>query len=85
MADDLKTPNHISSHRILRRGRAYEETDSDGRKREGLVFLAACSDLERQFEFVQQTWIGDPSFHGLTRESDPVVDTNGQASGPVPA
>ncbi|MFM8376618.1 MAG: Dyp-type peroxidase, partial [Phenylobacterium sp.] len=78
MADDLKTPNHISSHRILRRGRAYEETDPDGRRREGLVFLAACSDLERQFEFVQQSWIGDPSFHGLTGESDPVVDTNGR-------
>ena len=78
MADDLKTPNHISSHRILRRGRAYLETDETGKQTEGLIFLAACSDLERQFEFVQQSWIGDPSFHGLTGESDPVVDSDGK-------
>ena len=77
MADDLKTPNHISSHRILRRGRAYLETDETGKQTEGLIFLAACSDLERQFEFVQQTWVGDPSFHGLTGESDPVIDSDG--------
>ena len=79
IADDLKTPNHISSHRILRRGRAYAEPGAKGESpTEGLIFLAACSDLERQFEFVQQTWIGDPSFHGLTGESDPLVDTDGQ-------
>ena len=79
MSDDLKTPNHISSHRILRRGRAYAEPGAKGAKpTEGLVFLAACADLERQFEFVQQTWIGDPSFHGLSGESDPVVDTDGK-------
>ena len=79
IADDLKTPNHISSHRILRRGRAYAEPGTKGASpTEGLIFLAACSDLERQFEFVQQTWIGDPSFHGLTGESDPVIDTDGQ-------
>lgn len=77
MADDLKTPNHISSHRILRRGRAYLETEAEGKQSEGLIFLAACADLERQFEFVQQTWIGDPSFHGLTGESDPAVDSDG--------
>jgi Dyp-type peroxidase family len=77
MADDLKTPNHISSHRILRRGRAYLETEGEGKQSEGLIFLAACADLERQFEFVQQTWIGDPSFHGLTGESDPVADSDG--------
>ena len=78
IADDLKTPNHISSHRILRRGRAYLETDKAGNRTEGLVFIAACADLERQFEFVQQTWIGDPSFHGLSGESDPVADNDGQ-------
>ena len=78
IADDLKTPNHISSHRILRRGRAYAEPGAKGESpTEGLIFLAACSDLERQFEFVQQTWIGDPSFHGLTGESDPLVDNDG--------
>lgn len=79
ISDLPNAPNHISSHRILRRGRAYQETDPKGVKREGLVFLAACADLERQFEMVQQSWLGDPSFHGLTGEADPVVDSDGQA------
>ena len=35
----------------------------------------AGSALERQFEFVQQTWISAPLFHGLMREKDPVIGT----------
>ena len=31
------------------------------------------ADLERQFEFVQQTWLQAPSFHGLMDENDPIV------------
>lgn len=78
MSDNLQAPNHVSSHRILRRGRAYHEPAAGGAAPvEGLIFLAACSDLERQFEFVQQSWIGEPSFHGLTGEADPAVDTDG--------
>ena len=30
-------------------------------------------DIERQFEFVQQTWLMSPSFHGLSCEKDPVL------------
>ena len=78
ISDDLRALNHVSSHRILRRGRAYLETDKAGNRTEGLVFIAACADLERQFEFIQQTWIGDPSFHGLSGESDPVADNDGK-------
>jgi deferrochelatase/peroxidase EfeB len=43
------------------------------RVEKGLLFVALCADLERQFEFVQQTWLGSPSFHGLTNEPDPVA------------
>jgi Dyp-type peroxidase family len=78
ISDQPKDGSHVSSHRILRRGRAYRDTDGKGNQSEGLIFLAACADLERQFEFVQQTWIGDPSFHGLTGESDPAVDSDGR-------
>jgi Dyp-type peroxidase family len=77
ISDDPRAANHVSSHRILRRGRPYEEIDKQGKRTEGLIFLAACSDLERQFELVQQSWVGNPSFHGLTDESDPVVDSDG--------
>lgn len=31
------------------------------------------TDIERQFEFIQQTWLQAPSFHGLMAERDPVV------------
>jgi Dyp-type peroxidase family len=79
MSDNLKAPNHVSSHRILRRGRAYlEPAPADAKPTEGLIFLAACTDLERQFEFIQQSWLGEPSFHGLTGEADPAVDSDGK-------
>lgn len=61
-------------HRILRRGRNYDykPKDEDTRRR-GLLFAALCSDLERQFEFIQHTWINASSFHGLTEEADPLL------------
>ncbi|MDQ1729660.1 MAG: hypothetical protein QOD33_1785, partial [Pyrinomonadaceae bacterium] len=31
------------------------------------------SDIERQFEFVQQTWCNNPVFGGLNGEVDPLV------------
>ena len=67
-------------HRLLRRGRSYTRPGPDGEK--GLLFVALCGDLERQFEFVQQTWANSPSFHGLTEEPDPIVGSGqGQKTG----
>jgi len=64
----------VGRHRILRRGRPYQRTtNGDGPDEKGLLFLALCGDLERQFEFVQQTWINSPYFHGLKDEPDPIV------------
>jgi deferrochelatase/peroxidase EfeB len=57
-------------HRILRVGRRYKEPKGD---RPGLFFMCLNADLERQFEFVQQTWLQAPSFHGLMDERDPIV------------
>ena len=37
----------------------------------GMLFVGVCADLERQFEFLQQSWVGSPSFHGLVNEPDP--------------
>ena len=56
-------------HRLLRRGRSYDRGDDD----KGLLFVALCADLERQFEFVQQTWVNSPTFHVLTNEPDPIL------------
>jgi len=57
--------------RLLRRGRSYGVgTDSS---KLGLHFICLCGDLERQFEFVQQTWINNPAFAGLQGEADPLT------------
>ncbi len=65
-------------HRILRVGRTYKvapkrgEKDLNGREK-GLLFMCLNADLERQFEFVQQTWVSSRLFHGLDGEKDPLV------------
>jgi deferrochelatase/peroxidase EfeB len=56
-------------HRILRMGRLYSGEHPDT----GLFFMCLNSDLERQFEFVQQTWVEGSAFHGLTSERDPLL------------
>jgi Dyp-type peroxidase family len=46
--------------RILRRGLPYGDSTSDGvtdSDEHGIVMLAVCASLVRQFEFVQQQWI----------------------------
>lgn len=62
----------VNRHRILRRGRfyGYGDRDQDGT---GLLFVCANADIERQFEFIQQTWSMAPQFHGLENEVDPVL------------
>ena len=37
------------------------------------MFLCLNSDIERQFEFVQQTWVNNPVFGGLNGEVDPLI------------
>ncbi len=64
-------------HRLLRRGRSYGDRLADvfvedGIPR-GLHFICLNADIERQFEFVQQTWIDNGVFGGLFRESDPLM------------
>ena len=59
-------------HRLIRRGRNYAE---DGEQ--GLHFLCLNASLTRQYEFVQHTWINDPSFHGLVGSVDPLVGPRG--------
>jgi len=39
----------------------------------GLLFAALCADLNRQFEFVQQTWLNNPKFLDLRDEADPIA------------
>jgi len=57
-------------HRFHRVGCRYRQPAG---KPPGLFFMCLDADLERQFEFVQQTWLQSPSFHGLMDERDPVI------------
>ncbi len=71
----LKAANN---HRILRRGRKYGRSDvPDAPDRPGLLFMCLNTDIERQFEFVQQTWMLNPSFAALFDERDPLLGPRG--------
>jgi cytochrome P450/deferrochelatase/peroxidase EfeB len=56
---------------------AVERTDKNPK---GLLFMCINADIERQFEFLQQTWINSSHFHGLKDEPDPLVGTSGLSS-----
>jgi Dyp-type peroxidase family len=68
--DAIKLANQ---HRILRRGRPYLGA---GGEPEGLFFMCLNTNFDRQFEFIQQTWINNPKFSGLTDEVDPIVGSS---------
>lgn len=72
-------------HRIIRRGRAYgrplaasmdpdelASTPDDGAER-GLHFICVNTNLRRQFEFIQHTWVNNPKFSGLYDDADPLI------------
>jgi deferrochelatase/peroxidase EfeB len=65
-------------HRIIRVGRFYQPEPG---QRRGLFFMCLNGDIERQFEFVQQTWVDGPSFHGLSDERDPLTSGRNGADG----
>jgi len=39
----------------------------------GLHFICLVASLSRQFEFVQHTWMNNPTFHGLYDDTDPLT------------
>jgi Dyp-type peroxidase family len=52
---------------------ALERTRPEEDAERGLLFLCFNANIARQFEFVQQTWVNNPKFGGLYRDSDPVM------------
>ena len=81
--DSISAPAQLqlaitNRHRILRVGRGYHP--QEGLDKPGLIFMCLNADIERQFEFIQKTWVLGPSFHGLEAELDPLLgqhDGNG--------
>ncbi len=39
------------------------------------------ANIERQFEFVQQNWCNNETFHGLYDESDPIIGPQPEGGG----
>jgi deferrochelatase/peroxidase EfeB len=72
-------------HRLLRRGRTYgkpvaesmEAADvlaaEDYSGERGLHFVCLNTDIARQFEFVQHTWINNPKFEGMYNDVDAIA------------
>jgi Dyp-type peroxidase family len=75
----------VDRHRILRRGRSYgtpidiaeAKAGRDDKKPRGLYFIGIGASIARGFEFIQQSWLNNPSFHGLQGENDPVTGPGG--------
>jgi deferrochelatase/peroxidase EfeB len=62
--------------RILRRGLPYGGAD-DPVGEQGIVMLAVCASLARQFEFVQQQWLNYGLDFGLGNDTCPLVGNHG--------
>lgn len=79
--------NAANNHRILRRGRTYGSRVSgeigngkemvDDQQDRGLLFICLNTDIARQFEFIQQTWLLNQNFATLFDETDPLVGPPG--------
>jgi Dyp-type peroxidase family len=82
-------------HRLLRRGREYGPPSGAGQApgppagngragEHGLHFLCLNANISRQFEFVQHTWLNNPTFAGLRGEPDPLVSPHGRDEYRIP-
>jgi len=70
------TAHYMNRRRMIRRGATYgpalpDDAPDDGVER-GIAAFIICADLVRQFEFAQNVWINDKTFHELGNEHDPI-------------
>ncbi|TDZ89859.1 Dyp-type peroxidase [Mycobacteroides salmoniphilum] len=73
------TGHYMNRRRMIRRGATYGaalpvDAPDDGGDR-GIAAFIICADLIRQFEFAQNVWINDETFHELGNEHDPICGT----------
>ena len=69
----------MNRRRMIRRGATYgprlpDDAPDDGVDR-GIAAFIICASLIRQFEFAQNVWINDKTFHELGNEHDPIFGT----------
>jgi Dyp-type peroxidase family len=70
------TAHNMHRRRMIRRGATYgpalpDDAPDDGVDR-GIAAFIICASLVRQFEFAQNVWINDKTFHELGNEHDPI-------------
>ena len=73
------TAHNMNRRRMIRRGATYgpalpDGAPDDGAER-GIAAFIICASLVRQFEFAQNVWINDRTFHELGNEHDPICGT----------
>lgn len=72
--DDAERSWHFANrHRILRRGRIYEQES----KPKGLMFMCLNVSIARQFEHIQRNWIEKNDQFEPRGESDPIIGSRG--------
>ena len=60
--------------RIMRRGAPYgDSTVRDDAGDHGVIFMAICSSIFRQFEFIQQQWVQYGASFNVGNDTDPLV------------
>lgn len=73
------TAHYMNRRRMIRRGATYGPALPDGAPDDGvdrgIAAFIICADLVRQFEFAQNVWINDKTFHELGNERDPICGT----------
>lgn len=70
------TAHKMNRRRMIRRGATYGPALPDGAPDDGvergIAAFIICASLVRQFEFAQNVWINDKTFHELGNEHDPI-------------
>jgi Dyp-type peroxidase family len=70
------TAHNMNRRRMIRRGATYGPALPDGAPEDGvdrgIAAFIICASLVRQFEFAQNVWINDKTFHELGNEHDPI-------------
>jgi Dyp-type peroxidase family len=74
-----ETAHNMNRRRMIRRGATYGPALPDGAPDDGvdrgIAAFIICASLVRQFEFAQNVWINDKTFHELGNEHDPICGT----------
>lgn len=79
LRDDLVAASRF--HRILRRGRPFgvaPDVPMAADVAGGLYFMCLNANLPRQFEFIQNAWMHNAKFAGLSGEGDPITGNREQ-------